>query len=160
MQTPQINFLVCWCGASSLDERRICLLVLASVVILWFESRGTRDRVSSQMQDSRQNRKPDLILMSPQEQDDRVIPPGTGFPFRSLLRLSALRWKSITLLHEGFEFQKPRRRIQATETIATVTSEAIIRAELQTHSEELGQGTGTAYGRGSNPGTVKNFHFP
>jgi hypothetical protein len=29
----------------------------------------------------------------PQEQGDPVIPPGSGFPFRRLLRLARLRWR-------------------------------------------------------------------
>jgi hypothetical protein len=40
---------VCWCGVLSLTRGRVCylqlLLVLASVVILWSESRGTHDRI-------------------------------------------------------------------------------------------------------------------
>jgi hypothetical protein len=39
----------------------------------------------------------------PQEQGSPVIPPGTGFPFHRLLRLSGLRWRySTTPPHENF----------------------------------------------------------
>jgi hypothetical protein len=38
----------------------------------------------------------------PQEQGGPVIPPGTGFPFRRLLRLARLRWRySIPRLTVG-----------------------------------------------------------
>jgi hypothetical protein len=33
------------------------------------------------------------VFISPKEQGDPVIPPGTGFPFRRLLRLAGLRWR-------------------------------------------------------------------
>jgi hypothetical protein len=36
---------------------------------------------------------PDSRIYIPQEQSDPVIPPGTGFPFRRLLRLAGLRWR-------------------------------------------------------------------
>jgi hypothetical protein len=40
---------VCWCGALSLTRGRVCrlqfLLTLASAVILWSESHGTRDHI-------------------------------------------------------------------------------------------------------------------
>jgi hypothetical protein len=37
----------------------------------------------------------------PQEQDGPVIPPGTGFPFRRLLRLAGLRWSYSTAPPHG-----------------------------------------------------------
>jgi hypothetical protein len=62
---------VCWCGALSLTRRWVCrlqlLLTLASTVIFWSESRGTRDHILlSQIRD---------------------------FPFLRLLRLAGLRWR-------------------------------------------------------------------
>jgi hypothetical protein len=65
---------VCWCGALSLTRGRVCrlqlLLVLASAVILWSESHGTRDHILlSQIRD---------------------------FPFRGLLRLAGIRWRYST----------------------------------------------------------------
>jgi hypothetical protein len=36
---------------------------------------------------------PRLCTYVPHEQDGLVIPPGTGFPFRRLLRLARLRWR-------------------------------------------------------------------
>jgi hypothetical protein len=35
-------------------------------------------------------------IYTPQEQGDLVMPPGTGFPFRRLLRLAGLRWRYST----------------------------------------------------------------
>jgi hypothetical protein len=37
----------------------------------------------------------------PQEQGGPVIPPGTGFPFRHLLRLARLRWRHSTPTPHG-----------------------------------------------------------
>jgi hypothetical protein len=39
----------------------------------------------------------------PQEQGGPVIPPGTGFHFRRLLRLSGLRWRYWNRLHTGYD---------------------------------------------------------
>jgi hypothetical protein len=65
------------------------LLALASAVILRSESRGTDDHILlSQIRDS-----PTWRARFPQKQDGPVIPPGTGFPFRCLLRLAGLRWR-------------------------------------------------------------------
>jgi hypothetical protein len=36
---------------------------------------------------------PRPCIYIPQEQGGPVIPPGTGFPFRRLLRLAELRWR-------------------------------------------------------------------
>jgi hypothetical protein len=36
---------------------------------------------------------PRAPVMFPQRQGEPVIPPGTGFPFRRLLRLAGLRWR-------------------------------------------------------------------
>jgi hypothetical protein len=68
------------------------LLVLASAVILRSESRGTHDHILlSQIRDS-----PNLEGEVPPEQGGPVITPGTGFPFRRLLRLLGLRWMYST----------------------------------------------------------------
>jgi hypothetical protein len=40
----------------------------------------------------------------PQEQGGPVIPPGTGFPFRRLLRLAGLRWSYSTPRPHGILF--------------------------------------------------------
>jgi hypothetical protein len=80
---------VCWRGALSLTRERVChlqlLLILASAIILRSESRGTRDHILlTQIRD--------CPTVEGQEQSVPVIPPGTGFPFRRVLRLAGLRW--------------------------------------------------------------------
>jgi hypothetical protein len=87
------QFRVCWCGAPSLARGWACrlhlLLALAIAVILRSESRGTHDNILlPQIRDS-----PNLEDQVPQEGDGPVITPGTGFPFRRLLRLAGLRWR-------------------------------------------------------------------
>jgi hypothetical protein len=87
---------VCLCGALSLTRERVCrlqlLLVLASAVILGSESRGTRDHILlSQIRDSLYLE--GQVPVIPQDQGSPVIPPGTRFLFRRLLRLAGLQWK-------------------------------------------------------------------
>jgi hypothetical protein len=99
LQTHQQNsiFQMNTCGYS-LYGRLQLLLVLASTVILRCESHF----ISS---DSRlpQPGGPDPRIYFPQEQGGPIIPPGTGFPFRRLLRLAGLRWRysipELFLLH-------------------------------------------------------------
>jgi hypothetical protein len=72
---------VCSCGALSLTRGRVCrlqlLLALASTVIVWSESRGTRDHILlSQIRD---------------------------FPFHRLVRLAGLRWRYSTPPPHGNE---------------------------------------------------------
>jgi hypothetical protein len=82
---------------SSLTRGRVyrlqLLLVLASAVILGSESRGTRVHIL--LSDSRlpQPGGPGPRIYIPQEQGSSVIPPGTGFLFRRLLRLVGPRWR-------------------------------------------------------------------
>jgi hypothetical protein len=67
------------------------LLALASAVTLGSESRGTHDHILlTQIQDSPQPGGPGHRIYIPQEQGCPVIPPGTGFTFRRLLRLTRL----------------------------------------------------------------------
>jgi hypothetical protein len=69
------------------------LLVLTSAVILRSESRGTHDHILlSHIRDPQPGR-PGSPIPILQEQGGSVIPPGTGFPFRRLLRLARLRWR-------------------------------------------------------------------
>jgi hypothetical protein len=96
--TTSIFFQLNTCGhspyvTSSLMRGWVCrlqlLLGLASAVILRFESRGTHDHILlSQIRDSQTWRARSPYLY-PQVQGGPVIPPGTGFPFRRLLRLTA-----------------------------------------------------------------------
>jgi hypothetical protein len=69
-------------------------VVFARVVILRSESRGTHDNISlSHIRDPLQPGGPGPHIYIPQEQGGPVIPPGTGFSFRPLLRLAVLRLK-------------------------------------------------------------------
>jgi hypothetical protein len=73
------------------------LLVPASAVILKPESRGARDHILlSQIRDSPNLGGSGLRIYIPQEQGGPVVTPGTGFPFRRLLRLAGLRWEYST----------------------------------------------------------------
>jgi hypothetical protein len=71
---------------SSLTRRWVfhlqMLLALASAVILRSESSGTFYCFTFER-----------VFISPQEQGGPVIPPGTWYPFRRLLRLAGLRWR-------------------------------------------------------------------
>jgi hypothetical protein len=87
--------------SSSLARGWVCglqlLLVLARVVNLRSDSRGTRDQVLlSQIRDSPNLEGQVPLFISPQEQGGPVIPPGTGFSFRRLLRLAGLQWRYST----------------------------------------------------------------
>jgi hypothetical protein len=73
------------------------LLVLASTVIRGSESRWTQGHILL----SHNSRLlhpggPGPRIYIPQEQGGPVIPQGTGFPFRRLLRLAGLRWRYST----------------------------------------------------------------
>jgi hypothetical protein len=78
---------------SSLTRGCVCRLqlplVLDRAAILWIESRGTHDHIS--LSDSRlsQPGRPGPRIYMPQEQGGPLITPGTGFPFRRLLRLTS-----------------------------------------------------------------------
>jgi hypothetical protein len=60
---------------------------------------------------------PDLRTYIPQEQGGPVIPPGTGFLFRRLLRLAGLRWRySSPPPHGGRRYIDSARTTQKTLT--------------------------------------------
>jgi hypothetical protein len=81
-----------WCGAPSLTRGRVCrsklLWVLACVVSQdsWSYFPPSDSRLP-------QPGAPGPRIYIPQEQGGPVIPPGTGFPFRRLLRLAGIRWR-------------------------------------------------------------------
>jgi hypothetical protein len=85
---------------SSMTRGWVCrlqlLLVLANAVILRFESRGTHDHILLSQIRLPKPGEPDPGIYIPQVQSGPVIPPGTGFPFRRLLRLAGLRWRYST----------------------------------------------------------------
>jgi hypothetical protein len=84
--------------APSLTRGRACnlllLLGLTSTVPLGSESRGTQEHIIvSQFFRFPQPGVPSSRIYIPQEQGGPVIPAGTGFTFRRLLRLAGLRWR-------------------------------------------------------------------
>jgi hypothetical protein len=96
----------CYFVAPSLTRVRVCnlllLLALASAVPLGSESRGTQDHILlSQFLRISQPGGPSPRIYIPQEQSSPDIPPSTGFPFRSLFRLSGLRWRYSILPPHG-----------------------------------------------------------
>jgi hypothetical protein len=77
---------VCWCGALPLTRERVCrlqmLLVLASEVILGFESRGTRDHILlSQIRDSTNLEGQVPVFISPRNRVTQLYPQALGFFF-------------------------------------------------------------------------------
>jgi hypothetical protein len=93
--TPAVIVLI---QTSSLTGGWVCrlkLLVLASAVILRSEFRGTHGHILlSQIRDSLNLEGQVLVyIYIPQWQDDPVVPPGTGFPFRRLLWLAGIWWR-------------------------------------------------------------------
>jgi hypothetical protein len=70
------------------DESAIC-----SVITQWSESRRTRNRTLLSHQRPPQPGGPCSRIYIPQEQGGPIIPTGTGFPLRRLLRLAGLRWR-------------------------------------------------------------------
>jgi hypothetical protein len=86
---------------SSLTRGRVCilksLLDFASSVILVSESRRTHDNILLfQIRDDPNLEGQVSVSISPPEQGDPVIIPGTGFSSRWLLRLAGLRWRYST----------------------------------------------------------------
>jgi hypothetical protein len=108
---PQQVFFFNTCGyspyvTSSLTREWVCrlhlLLVLARAVILGSESRRTHDHILlSQIRDTPQPGGPGPRIYISQEQGGPVTSPGTGFPFRRLLRLAGLRWRYSNLPPHG-----------------------------------------------------------
>jgi hypothetical protein len=77
---------VCWCGALSLTRERVCRLqlglVLASVVILGSESRGTRDHILlPQIWDSFDLEGQFHVFISPRNRVAQIYPPALGSLF-------------------------------------------------------------------------------
>jgi hypothetical protein len=60
----------------------------SSAIILWFESRRTRNHTLLSHLRLPEPRGPGSSIYIPQEQGGPVIPPGIGFPLRRLLRLT------------------------------------------------------------------------
>jgi hypothetical protein len=97
---------VCWCGALTLKRERVCrlqlLLSLASAVILWSDSRRTRDHILlSQIWDSRNHEGQVPVFMFPRNRVAQLCPQALGSNFEqnlvSLIYPSA--WTTSQLLH-------------------------------------------------------------
>jgi hypothetical protein len=101
--TNSISFQLNSCGhspyvTSSLTRGWVCCLQLllahVSAVILRSEPRGTHDPILlSYIRD--------FLNLEGQEEGDPVIPPGTGFPSRRLLGLTALQWRYLNPPQHG-----------------------------------------------------------
>jgi hypothetical protein len=113
LRLTTINFILQLnaCGyspfvTSSLTRGWVCrlqlLLVLASVVILRSESRGTRDILGSQIRDSHNLEGQVPAFMSPRNRVARLYPPGTECPFPRLLLHAGLRWRYSSCVDTGF----------------------------------------------------------
>jgi hypothetical protein len=95
---------------SSLTRGSVChlqfLLALTSAITVGSESRGTHDHsLLSQTRDSPNLEDQVSVFISPQWQGAPVIPPGSGFPFRRLLRLARLRCRYSNWPPHGLVFQ-------------------------------------------------------
>jgi hypothetical protein len=66
---------------------------VCSAITQWSETRRNRNHTLPSHLRLPQPGGSDFRIYIPQEQDGPVIPPGTEFPFRRLLRLTALRWR-------------------------------------------------------------------
>jgi hypothetical protein len=74
---------ICWCGAPSLTRGRVCrvqlLMILASVVILGSESRGTHDHILlSQVRDSPNLEGQVPVFIYPRNRVARLYPQALG----------------------------------------------------------------------------------
>jgi hypothetical protein len=90
---------VCWYGAPSLTRGWVCNFLvqllpgLARALTLGSKSRRTHGYILLSHLRLAQPGGPGSRIYIPQEQGGPVIPPGTGFPFCRLLRLTGLRWR-------------------------------------------------------------------
>jgi hypothetical protein len=91
----------------TVDRSGKLLLVLASIVNLGF---GRRRHLwpPFTVSDSRLSEPggPGPRIYIPQEQGGPVVPPGTGLPFRRLLRPPGLRWRYSRLTRETLQLFK------------------------------------------------------
>jgi hypothetical protein len=87
------------CGAPLRARGWVCnllvqlLLGLARAVTLGPKSLRTHDHILLSHLTLPQPGRPSSRIYIPEEQGGPVIPPGTGFAFRHLLRLAGLRWR-------------------------------------------------------------------
>jgi hypothetical protein len=88
---------VCWCGAFFLTRGRVCHFNCCGSrqrSHSWVRIPGTHEHILlPKIRDSPNLEGQISVFISPKEQGGPVIPPGTGFPFRRLLRLAEQRWR-------------------------------------------------------------------
>jgi hypothetical protein len=75
--------------------------IICSAITHWLESHRTHNHILLSHMRLLQPGMPVPRIYIPQEQGGPVIPPGTGFPFRRLLRLAGLRWRCSILPPHG-----------------------------------------------------------
>jgi hypothetical protein len=98
---------LCYFVAPSLTRGRGCNLLvqllpgLTKAVTLGPKSRRTHGHILLSHLRLPKPGGPYPRIYIPQEQGGPVIPPGTGFPFRRLLRLAGMRWRYLSRLHTG-----------------------------------------------------------
>jgi hypothetical protein len=91
---------VCWCGMPSLTKRMGLSFTIAT---------GPRQRSYSRVRDPQDSWPYFTVsnsrLLQPGGPGLRIyIPPGTGFPFRRLIRLAGLRWRYLTSPPPGAKY--------------------------------------------------------
>jgi hypothetical protein len=104
---------VCWCGALSLTRERVYrlqfLLVLASAVILGFESRGTRNHILlSQFQDFPNLEGQVPIFISPRNRVAQLYPQALGFLFVASYDSQGYGGGILTRLHAVYNLRADR----------------------------------------------------
>jgi hypothetical protein len=86
-----------------------------------------------------QPERPGPSIYIPQEQGVPVIPPGTGFPFRRLVRFTGLRWRHSTSPLHGFSLHYSANQLQQSQSCFTTGGLPPIssswRQTLETHDQ-------------------------
>jgi hypothetical protein len=114
---PVWQLWVSWSSAPSLARGWVCnsllqlLLGLARAVTLGSNSRWTPDHILLSHFRLPQPGGPGSRIYIPREQGVPVIPPGTGFPFRRLLRVAGLQWRNSNPPPHGFVWNLRGARI-------------------------------------------------
>jgi hypothetical protein len=104
--------LVCYFVAPSLTRGCVCnLLLLLGLTLFVLSCTGLDHILLSQFLRVPQPGGPSPRIYIPQEQGGPVIPPGTGFPFRRLLRLAGLRWRYLNPPSHGLVYIRYRENV-------------------------------------------------
>jgi hypothetical protein len=87
---------ICWYGVPSPTRGRVCRLQLLladnNAVLLRSDSCAAHDHMLLSQIRGSPNLESQIPYLYPPEQGGPIIYPGTGYPFRRLLRLAGLRW--------------------------------------------------------------------